>query len=92
MFSKALDREIENWKKEKEEFFNDPFNDDGQVNRKCMPSATFQIWLNLPRKMVSDNIIDNLIEDIKWSGWEVECKWLKDERTYSDQLYFVIRQ
>lgn len=90
MFSKALDKEIENWKKEKEEFFNDPFNDEGRATGKYMPSATFQIWLNLPRKMVGDNIVDNLVEDIKKSGWEVKCKWIKNERTYSDQLYFII--
>lgn len=65
MFSKALDREIENWKREKEEFFNDPFNDDGRVTGKYMPSTAFQIWLNLLHKMVGDDIVNKLIEDIK---------------------------
>lgn len=90
MFSKALDREIENWKREKEEFFNDPFNDDGRVTGKYMPSVAFQIWLNLPHKMVGDDIVNKLIEDIKKSGWEVEFKWRKNERTGSDQFYFII--
>ena len=37
MFNIALQKEISEWRKEKDEFFRDPFNNEGRVTGKYMP-------------------------------------------------------
>ena len=92
MFNAALEKEIKAWVKEKDEFFKDPFNDEGRVTGKYMPEAVFQIWLKIPRNLVTFELLNNLLGDCAQSGWEVESKWQTDERTGEDQIYFLVKK
>ena len=92
MFNLALEREIKEWVREKNEFFKDPFNDEERVTGKYMPSPVFQIWLKLPKNLVSSENLNKLLFDCSESGWEVESEWLKNERTGEDQIYFLIKK
>ena len=92
MFNAALEKEIKEWEKEKDEFFKDPFNDEGRVTGKYMPSAVFQIWLKIPRNLVSYENLNKLLFDCSESGWDVESKWQENERTGEDQIYFLIKK
>ena len=90
MFNRALQREISEWRKEKDEFFEDPFNDKGRLTGRYMPSASFQIWLKLPKNLVSSENLNKLLFDCSESGWNVESKWQEDERTGEEQIYFLV--
>lgn len=90
MFNRALQIEISEWRKEKDEFFRDPFNNEGRVTGKYMPSAVFQIWLKLPKNLVSDENLNKLLLDCSESGWNVKSKWQDDERTGEEQIYFLV--
>ena len=90
MFNRALQREISEWRKEKDEFFKDPFNDEGGATGKYMPSSVFQIWLKLPKNLVSYENLNKLLFDCSESGWNVESKWQEDERTGEEQIYFLV--
>jgi len=92
MFNLALEKEIKEWEREKNEFFKDPFNDEGRVTGKYMPSPVFQIWLKLPKNLVSFENLNKLLFDCSESGWEVESKWQENERTGEDQIYFLIKK
>ena len=92
MFNRALQKEILEWRKEKDEFFEDPFNDEGRATGKYMPSPVFQIWLKLPKNLVSYDNLNKLLFDCSESGWEVESKWQENERTGEDQIYFLIKK
>lgn len=90
MFNRALQREISEWRKEKDEFFKDPFNDEGRVTGKYMPSTSFQILLKLPKNLVSSENLNKLLFDCSESGWDVESKWQENERTGEEQIYFLV--
>jgi hypothetical protein len=57
-----------------------------------MPEPMFQIWLNLPKNLVSFENLNKLLHDCSESGWEVESKWQENERTGADQIYFLIKK
>lgn len=90
MFNRALQKEISKWQKEKDEFFKDPFNDKGRVTGKYIPSAVFQIWLKIPKNLVSYENLNKLLFDCSEFGWNVESKWQEDERTGEEQIYFLV--
>ena len=90
MFNIALQKEILEWRKEKDEFFRDPFNNEGRVTGKYMPSVVFQIWLKLPKNLVSDENLNKLLFDCSESSWNVKSKWQDDERTGEEQIYFLV--
>ena len=90
MFNKALQKEISEWRKEKDEFFEDPFNDKGRLTGRYLPSTSFQIWLKLPKNLVSAENLNKLLFDCSESGWNVESKWQENERTGEEQIYFLV--
>ena len=90
MFNRALQKEISEWRKEKDEFFKDPFNDEGRVPGKYMPSPVFKIWLKLPKNLVSYENLNKLFFDCSESGWNVKSEWQEDERTREDKIYFLV--
>jgi len=55
-----------------------------------MPSTSFQIWLKLPKNLVSYENLNKLLFDCSESGWNVESKWQEDERTGEEQIYFLV--
>ena len=92
MFIKALEKEINKWKEEKEDFLKDPFNTEGRVTGKYMPAPSFQIWLKLPKNTVDCDIIDELIDECNKAGWDIKPKWQEDERTGVDKLYILVNK
>lgn len=94
LFNSALEREIKEWENEKKEYFNDPFNNEGRVffTGKYLSGANFQIWLKVPKNLVTAELINTLLKDIDEAGWNVEFKWQEDEHTGEDTMYFFIKK
>ena len=88
LFNTALQREIDEWNKEKDAFVKNP---DSEL--AYMPNSCFQIWLDLDKSTCTQDLTDQLKIEITSAGWDIlEFKWQSDERTGSDQLYINIEK
>jgi len=89
LFNTALQREIDEWNKEKDAFFKNPFDS----KFAYMPNSCFQIWLDLDKSTCPEDLTDQLKIEITSAGWDIlKFKWQSDERTGSDQLYINIEK
>ena len=93
LFNDSLDKEISEWKKEKDAFIADSQNSEGKITGKHMPAANFQIWIKIPVVLCPNEILNRLKSNIESAGWSIkECEWQINERTGSEQLYLYIRK
>lgn len=93
LFNKALEKEIKEWEKEKDEYVSDPYNIQGKVTGVYMPSSSIQVWLKIPKETCTKEVLKQLKKNIKLSGWKIRhFEWQINERTHATQLYVCIKK
>ena len=93
LFNEALAEGINEWTKEKNDFFKDPFNKNKRPTGNYLPDADFRMWLKVPQNLVPAQTFNALRTEIENAGWKVSSyQWMKDERTDEDQIYIHIKK
>ena len=91
LFNAKIDLELLEFKKMKNRYIEDPLNKKGSNITPYIPEPQCTMWLNVPKSLVPDKLSDDFKTSIIAAGWNiVEYKWLKDEKTGSDQLYIYV--
>lgn len=93
IFNAALQKEMQDWEKEKNIFFSHLSNGEERSSGEYIPEPVFRLWLDIPKKLVNGEIYNKLRLAIKSAGWEiVSYTWQEDERTLDDKLYIHIKK
>ena len=92
LFNKHLEKAIENWEKEKKTFIENPFNKENTIAGNHMPNAYFNIWLDIPRNMVTSVDLNKLLMSCENAGWGCSARWVENDRTGDEQLYFIVNK